>query len=445
MLSALVNIFKVQELRQRILFTLGLVVLCRPLAQVPSPGINAQALQAFIESAVERAGGGMMTFIDMFSGGALGRAAVGALGIMPYISASIIIQLMTAVIPQLERLAREGDSGRQKLTQYTRYLTLAICAVQGFGIAMWLQHSEMPREIIHEGMRGLPIVLMTILTTTTGTMVMMWLGEQMTERGIGNGISIVITVNIISRLPFSMIRLFNQSTGENAQFNVFDLVGMALIAFLMTAGTVALTQAVRRIPIHTTRRVVGRRSYGGQSTYMPLRLNFSGVMPIIFASAILAFPMILLGRVNAEWARDLAAALQYGQPLYLVIFGAMILFFSFFWVSTQWNPPQIADDLKRNGAYIPGIRPGNPTADFLDHTMTRLTLVGAVALAFIAVLPSILNKKPNVPSDLAQFMGGTSLLIMVGVMLDTMRQVESHLVMRNYDGFLKKGRMRGRS
>jgi preprotein translocase subunit SecY len=445
MLSAFANIFKVQELRQRIFFTLGLVVLCRLLAQVPSPGINAQVLEAFIESAVERAGGGMMTFIDMFSGGALGRAAVGALGIMPYISASIIIQLMTAVLPQLERLAREGDSGRQKLTQYTRYLTLAICAVQGFGIAMWLQSGSMPREIVHESMRGLPIILMTILTTTTGTMVMMWLGEQITERGIGNGISIVITVNILSRLPFSMIRLVRQSTGENAQFNLFDLIGMGLIAFLMTAGTVALTQAVRRIPIHTTRRVVGRRSYGGESTYMPLRLNFSGVMPIIFASALLTFPVILLTRVKAGWAEDLVGALQYGQPLYLTVFGAMILFFSFFWVSTQWNPPQIADDLKRNGAYVPGIRPGTPTADFLDHTMTRLTLVGAVALTFIAVLPSVLTKKLNVPQDLAQFMGGTSLLIMVGVMLDTMRQIESHLVMRNYDGFLKKGRVHGRS
>ena len=448
MIKAIINAFKIPELRQRILFTLGLIFVTRLIALVPSPGVNAAALQRVIDSIAEQAGGGIMGMIDLFSGGALGRCAVGALGIMPYISASIIIQLMTAVIPQLERLAREGDTGRAKITQYTRYLTLVICVVQGFLLALTLERGfgGVPGgdQIVSPEMRGWGFRLLTVLTTTTGTMMLMWLGEQITERGIGNGISIVITINILSGLPAAVgaaVGLFIPVDGQ-ALFGPFELVGLMAMVFLVTAGTVALTEALRKIPIHTTRRVVGKKVYGGQNTYMPLRINYSGVMPIIFASAILVFPAALMMRISA--LQGIGRMLQMGEPLYLLLFGAMIMFFSYFWVATQFNPLQIADDLKKSGGYIPGIRPGRPTADFLDMTMTRLTLVGALFLTAIAILPSILSQYFDVPYMVAGFLGGTSLLIIVGVTLDTVRQIESHLVMRHYDGFLRRGRIRGR-
>lgn len=448
MFSAVANAFKIPELRQRIFFTLGLIFTCRLIATVPSPGVNAVALQMVIDNIAKNAGGGFMGFIDLFSGGALSRCAVGALGIMPYISASIIIQLMTAVIPQLERLAREGDTGRAKITQYTRYLTLIICVVQGMALALTLERGfggiAGGDQIVPPELRGWGFRLLTVMTTTTGTMLLMWLGEQITDRGIGNGISMVITINIVSRLPAAVgqgVQMFTKVGGQ-ALFGPFELIGLVAMVVLVTAGTVALTQAQRRIPIHTTKRVVGKKVYGGQNTYMPLRINYSGVMPIIFASAILMLPIAILSKIPAT--RSAAALFQMGEPLYLLAFGGMILFFSYFWVATQFNPLQIADDLKRNGGYVPGIRPGRPTADFLDHTMTRLTLVGALFLTLIAVLPSVLSQYFEVPRLVAGFMGGTSLLIIVGVTLDTMRQVESHLVMRHYDGFLRKGRIRGR-
>ncbi|MCE9614113.1 MAG: preprotein translocase subunit SecY [Lentisphaerae bacterium] len=447
MLSAFANSIKIPELRSRILFTLGLIFICRIVSIVPSPGVDVQQLQVAIAESQSRAGGGFMSWIDLFSGGALENFAVGALSIWPYISASIILQLMTAVIPALERLAREGDSGRQKLTQYTRYFTLVICMAQGFALAMSLENPAnwgLNREIVHQS--GWAFRLMTVLTMTTGTMILMWLGEQITERGIGNGISIVITVNIMSRLPNALshgLQMFGTG-GGGAPFNVFHLIGLLVLSFLVTAGTIMLTQGQRKVPIHTAKRVVGRKVYGGQNTYMPLRVNYSGVMPIIFASPMIAFPTLLIGRVHWGWCQDLYAALQMGEPMYLFVYGLLILFFSYFWVATQFNPLQIADDLKRNSGYVPGIRPGRPTAEFLDKTMTRITLVGAVLLTVIAVIPTILNKQFRVPWLVASFMGGTSLLIVVGVMLDTMRQVESHLLMRHYDGFLKKGRLRGR-
>ena len=447
MFSAFVNAFKIPELRRRILFTLGLIFICRLIALVPSPGVNLDALQRVIESLAKSAGGGVMGMIDMFSGGALGRCAVGALGIMPYISASIIIQLMTAVIPQLERLAREGDTGRAKITQYTRYLTLIICLAQGLALAITLERGfgvAGGTSIVPEEVRGWGFRLVTMLTTTTGTMLMMWLGEQMTERGVGNGISVIITVNIVSRLPAAIgqgIQRFSHVGGPPTA-GPFELIGLFVLLFLVTAGTVALTQAQRKIPIHTTRRVVGKKVYGGQNTYMPLRINYSGVMPIIFGSAILMFPVLILTKIPAT--RHIGAMFTRGQPMYLISFAVLIIFFSYFWVATQFNPIQIADDLKRNGGYVPGIRPGRPTAEFLDNTMTRLTLVGSLFLTAIAVLPMLLTHNLNIPFAIARFMGGTSLLIVVGVTLDTMRQIESHLVMRHYDGFLKKGRIQGR-
>ena len=445
MLSAFSNTLKIPELRRRVFFTLGLIFITRLVASVPVPGVNANVLAQVIADIERQTAGGFLSWIDLFSGGALRNCAVGALGIMPYISASIILQLMTAMVPALEKLAREGESGRQKLTQYTRYLTLVICVVQGLTLAINLENPGglgITRDIVMNP--GLGFRLMTILTLSAGTMLLMWLGEQMTERGIGNGISMIITVSIISRLPAALYAAFNmfKKVEGVAQFSIFHLVGLVIMIFLVTAGTIALTQAQRRIPIHTTKRVVGRKVYGGQNTYMPLRVNYSGVMPIIFSSAMLVFPSAILRRFEAT--RPLGDAFNLGSPLYLACDAALILFFSYFWVATQFNPLQIADDLKRNGGYVPGIRPGRPTAEFLDRTMTRITLVGAVFLTVIAVLPTVMARQFDVPWLVASFLGGTSLLIIVGVALDTMRQVESHLLMRHYDGFLKKGRLRSR-
>jgi len=448
MLSAFVNSVKIPELRQRILFTLGLIFICRIVTSVPSPGVDARALQMAVADAQTRSAGGFMGWIDLFSGGALSKCAVGALSIWPYISASIILQLMTAIVPTLERLAREGEVGRQKLTQYTRYLTLVICVVQGLFLAISLEN---PGALFGSGVvivqnPGWPFRLLTVITLTTGTMLLMWLGEQITERGIGNGISMVITVNIVSRLPVALayaVNMFRKTDGV-AQFTVFHLVGLLVLIFLVIAGTISLTQGQRKIPIHTAKRVVGRKVYGGQSTYMPLRVNYSGVMPIIFAGAMLAFPTVLLGKLPWGFCKAASAALQMGEPLYLAVYGGLILFFSYFWVATQFNPLQIADDLKRNGGYVPGIRPGRPTAEFLDKTMTRITLFGAIFLTVIAVIPTVMATQFRIPWLVASFMGGTSLLIVVGVTLDTMRQVESHLLMRHYDGFLKKGKLRSR-
>ncbi|NCC49687.1 MAG: preprotein translocase subunit SecY [Spartobacteria bacterium] len=448
MLSAFSNSFKIPELRQRILFTFGLIFVCRLIAMVPTPGVDAVALRNFIASLQSQAGGSFLGLFDMFSGGAFQNAAVGALGIMPYISASIILQLMTAVVPALERLAREGDTGRQKITQYTRYLTLVLCVIQGYAMAATLQNPAAlginEQIVVMSGVWGFRIL--TIITMTTGTMLMMWLGEQMTDRGIGNGISLIITVNIISRLPDAVratVNMFIPVDGI-ARFNIFHLVGLLVMIFLVIAGVIAVTQAQRKIPVQYAKRVVGRKVYGGQSTYMPLRVNYSGVMPIIFAQAILMFPSRILGMIPHPAFKSIAAALNYGTWIYNLLYALMILFFSYFWVATQFNPIQIADDLKKYGGYVPGIRPGRPTAEFLDRTMTRITLAGAVFLTVIAVIPSILAQYFGIPFIVASFFGGTSMLIMVGVMLDTMRQIESHLLMRHYDGFLKKGKLRSR-
>lgn len=447
MLSAFSNSMRIPELRQRILFTFGLVFVCRLLAAVPMPGVDAVALRDFMAQVRATAGGSFVGLFDLFSGGALEQCAVGALGVMPYISASIILQLMTAVIPTLERLAREGDTGRQKITQYTRYLTVLLCLVQGYAMALTLENPQalgINRDIVL--IPGMGFRLLAILTMTTATMLLMWLGEQITERGIGNGMSLIITVGIVSALPGAVraaVNMFKPIDGV-AQFSLFHLIGLLAMIFFVIAAVIAVTQAQRKIPVQYAKRVVGRKVYGGQSTYMPLRVNYSGVMPIIFAQAILMFPTKLLGMIPGAFFQSLAAALNYGTFTHNLLYGILILFFSYFWVATQFNPIQIADDLKKYGGYVPGIRPGKPTAEFLDRTMTRITLAGAVFLTVLAVLPSVLAQQFRIPWIVSSFFGGTSMLITVGVMLDTMRQVESHLVMRYYDGFLKKGRLRGR-
>ncbi len=446
MFSAFVNSFKITELRQRILFTLMIIALCRVGAVIPTPGVDSTRLAAEIQRIDEQVGGGLLGLVNLFSGGALQNCSVFALGIMPYISAAIIFQLLTAVIPSLEKLAREGQSGRQQLTQYTRYLTLGLCLVQGYMLALTLEN---PRAFGFTGdivlTKGMSFRLMTVLTLTTGTMLMMWFGEQISDRGIGNGVSLIITVNIISRLPRAVQVLFTMfSPTADTGFTILHGVVLLLLFVGVTAATVAITEAQRKIPVQYAKRVVGRRVYGGQSTYMPLRINYSGVMPIIFAQALLMFPSKVLALVDLPIFKRMSAAMGYGKPAYMIIYGVLILFFAYFWVATQFNPIQIADDLKKYGGYVPGIRPGKPTANYLDNVMTRITLAGAIFLVVIAILPILLASQLQVPFIVAQFFGGTSLLIIVGVMLETLRQVESHLLMRHYDGFLRRGKIRGR-
>jgi preprotein translocase subunit SecY len=417
--------------------------LCRLLSNIPIAGVDFGMITSYIKDSAN-SGTGFLDMFNLFSGGAVQNCAVGALGIMPYISASIIIQLMTAVVPALEKLAREGESGRAKITQYTRYLTVALCAFQGFLIARALEggHIYFPAEVVR--IPGFGFELLTAMTLVTGTLLMMWLGEQITERGIGNGISMIITVNIVSRMPAAvgaMISMFKPVDGV-VRHSPFMAAAMLIMVLAVIALVVAVTQAQQKIPVQYAKRVIGSKVYGGQHTFMPLRVNYAGVMPIIFAQAILMFPAKMFNMMPWPAAKQLGAAFAYGTPVYMTTFGLMILFFSYFWVATQFNPVQIADDLKKHGGYIPGIRPGKPTAEFLDRTMTRITLAGALFLTGIAVMPTIVSKQFGIPGLVASFFGGTSLLIMVGVMLDTMRQIESHLLMRHYDGFLKKGKLK---
>src|SRR3954451_19543802 len=460
MVSAFLNTVKIPELRRRILFTLAIIVIVRLGAAITTPGVNQAVLQEWFRTALsQKQGGSVAALFNLFSGGALENCAIFSLGIMPYISASIMMQLLTAVIPQLGRLARE-DGGRQKIMQYTRFATVGLCVFQGYLLAVSFQHPESYHTVlggITETMArmGIPLVsdpgwtfrVVTVLSMTTGTLFLMWLGDQITDRGIGNGISLIITIGIVARLPAALVqawKTFVPSGGQGSQVNPMVLVLMILVLFIVIAAVIAITQGVRKITVQYAKRVVGRKMFGGQTQYMPLKVNYAGVMPIIFAWALLLFPSTIISVAfkNSPTAAKIAAALNNGWPHYLFL-AAMIFFFSYFWVATQFQPSQIADDLKKYGGYIPGVRPGKPTADFLDYTMTRLTFAGAIFLTVIAILPTLLSRWLNVPQITAQFFGGTSLLIIVGVILDTMRQVETHLIQRHYDGFLRKGRIRG--
>jgi preprotein translocase subunit SecY len=459
MLSAFANSFKIPELRQRILFTLALIVVVRIGAAIPCPGVNAKVLGAFFSSVVDQqAQGSVIGMFNLFSGGALENCAIFSLGVMPYISASIMMQLLTAVVPSISKMARE-EGGRQKISQYSRVLTVVLCLIQGYLLAVGFEHPEsIPflhgiSSVIDK--MGMPLVspdinhwafrIMTVLSLTTGTMVLMWLGEQITDKGIGNGVSLIITIGIVARLPAALLQGWQKLVGSGA--NSIYLV-VLLIAFLfgVIAATVAMTQGVRKIVVQYAKQVRGNKVYGGQSSFLPLKVNYAGVMPIIFAQAILLFPSVFINLLfpHSQFAGAVAQSLAAGWMHY-VLSALMILFFSYFWVATQFNPVQIADDLKKHGGFIPGIRPGQATSDFLDYTMTRLTLAGAIFLAVLAVLPMLVANTLQIPMITAQFFGGTSLLIMVGVVLDTMRQTETYLLQRHYDGFLKKGRIKGRS
>lgn len=450
------NCFKIPELKSRIFFTIAVLAICRVIAIITIPGLDGARLFEFLQEQTAR-GNSALALFSMFTGGAMEKCAIGSLGIMPYISATIIVQLLTAVYGPWSKLARE-DGGRTKLIQYGRYLTVVLCLGQGMAMAIgW----ENPAQVFHAETIGRIILypnttlwvwyyrIQTVLILTTGTMLLMWLGEQITDRGIGNGVSLIITIGILARLPAAgqgLMDMFNPNS-INAK-NPAHAVAMLLLLAGVIAGIIAITQAQRKIPVQYAQRAVGRKVYSGGTSFMPLRVNYAGVMPIIFAQAILMFPHMILASLGRSWNNrflsETAAKIDYGTTPYLIIYSLMILFFTYFWVATQFNELQISDDLKKNGGYIPGVRPGQATSDYLHSAMSRITLAGAVFLVIIAVIPMLLSRSMGINPNVAQFFGGTSMLIAVGVMLDTMRQMESHLLMRHYDGFLKKGRVRGR-
>ncbi len=458
MISSFINCFKIPELRDRIFLTLFLLFIARVAANIPLPGIDPMPLQNFFADQRTGSGGDLLGLYNMFTGGALLKGAIAALGIMPYISAAIIFQLLGAVVPSLSRLQQEGEVGRQKITQYTRYATVGICLVQATLLILTLENPGRLFQGFSEQAYGSIIItghtfflITSVIFLTTGTILLMWLGEQITQRGIGNGISMLIGVGIIADLPAAINltwSMFFAPVGVET-LGLPHAILLFLLLFLVIAGIVAVTQAQRKIPVQYAKRVVGRKVYGGQSTFLPLKVNYSGVMPIIFASAIMMFFQTMAGwfgaAVDLPFMRDFATMFQHGSMPYYVMFGMLILGFSYFWVSIMFKPIQVADDLKKYGGYIPGVRPGEPTAKFLDFVMTRLTLAGAIFLTIIAVFPDVLLFTQGIPYQTAQFFGGTGMLIIVGVLLDALRQVETFLIQRHYDGFLKKGRIRGRS
>ena len=454
MFSAFINSFKVKELRNRIFFTMGIIVLCRVAANIPCPGVDTHNLSLYFTKIGQDTPAGMfMGMFDLFTGGALQQFAVGALGIMPYISASIIMQLLVPVLPSLEKLKREGEPGYAKINQYTRYLTILICIVQGAMASVAMTNPE--RLGLPSPLAGHPLVrnagpgfiLMSLIILTCGTMILMWLGERITEKGIGNGVSLIITIGIIDRLPKAIVSLYEMfmggMTAGGTKFRTVHLLLLLIIFAVVTALTIILTQGVRKVPIQMARKTIGSKTMGG-STFLPLKVNFPGVMPIIFAGAILIFPPMLFQFMPWDTVRGWARIFAHDSYSYMVIYGLLILAFSYFWVANMFNPVQISDNLKKESGYIPGIRPGKPTADFLDSTMTRVTFAGAVFLLGLSIFPMLLTKWLKIPYAVASFFGGTSLLIIVGVVIDTLSQMESHLVMKNYDGFLKRGRLRGR-
>jgi len=430
------NIFKIPELKKRIFFTLSLLIVYRVGVHVPTPGIDAVALASFFMQAKE----GLLGWFNMFTGGALERLSVFALGIMPYISASIILQLLTVTIPHLERLSKEGEQGRKKITQYTRYGTVVLSIFQGLMISIGLENMSSPGGapiVIHPGWS---FRLMTVITLTAGTAFIMWLGEQITERGIGNGISLIIFAGIVTRAPNAVVNTFRLlRTGE---MGIFVVLLLAVLMVAVVAFIIFVEQGQRRIPVQYAKRVVGRKMYGGQSTHLPLKINTSGVIPPIFASSIIMFPATIAGFVNIPGVQRIASAVQPGNLIYEMLFVGFIFFFCYFYTAVTFNPVNVADNLKKQGGYIPGIRPGKHTADHIDRVLTRITLGGAVYVSLVCVLPSILISKFNVPF----YFGGTALLIVVGVSIDTIAQIESHMLSRHYEGFLKKGaaRIKGR-
>jgi len=436
------SLFRIPELKQRILFTLAILVVCRIGGHIPIPGINGEALLSFFDDSGQ--GRGLLSLYDLFAGGAFKRATVFALGIMPYISASIIIQLLGAVVPHFQKLQKEGEEGRKKITQYTRYGTVLISIMQAYGVSLFLENIGATNGLSVVPNPGWGFRFLTMITLGTGTICMMWLGEQITERGIGNGISLIIFIGIIATFPTAMLDEYQQLINGNRPIII---EGFLLVFMVLTiAGVVALTQGTRKIPVQYAKRVVGRKVYGGQSTHIPLRVNTAGVMPIIFAQSIMFVPQTVLTFFpNSEFMNNLGRYFNYDSAVYWGIFGLLIVFFTYFYTAIAFNPVDVADNMKKHGGFIPGVRPGKKTAEFIDNILTKITLPGSICLAFVAILPYIITSVVNVSYNFASFYGGTSLLIIVGVALDTLQQLESHLLMRHYDGFMKgSGKVKGR-
>ena len=434
MIESVGNIFRVPELKKRIIFTALALIVYRIGSHIPTPGIDAHALSLFFD----QMGGTLLGFFDLFSGGALRRLSILALGIMPYISASIILQLLAVVFPPLEKLSKEGEQGRKKITQYTRYGTVLLSAIQALGIAIGLESMRSPAgEVVVPG-AGWSFRLMTAVTLTAGSIFLMWLGEQITERGIGNGISLLIFAGIIVRMPEAIVNSWRLlSTGE---LKALTFLAIVVLMVLVVAGVIVMTLGQRPIPVQYAKRVVGRRIYGGQSTHIPLRVNTAGVIPVIFAASIIVFPATIAQFFKHPWMQAVARALSPATVIYTVLYAAAIIFFTYFYTAIVFNPTDVADNMRKFGGFISGIRPGARTAEFIEKVLDRITLVGAIYLALISILPEFLITTMNVPF----FFGGTSLLIVVGVALDTVQQVESHLLMRHYEGFLKRSRLKGR-
>jgi len=434
------NIFKIQELRQRILFTAGLLIIVRFGAHVTLPGVDAKVLA---EAMRNQASNTLFGLYDLFVGGAFSNAAIFALGIMPYISSSIIIQLLGAVIPYFQKLTKEGEEGRKKITQLTRYGTVIISMLQAGGVSiqlMSLNAAGMP--IVPEAIHGFGFQLSTMIILTTGTIFMMWLGEQITERGIGNGISLIIFIGIIARFPNALLDEY-QLVSSGARGLIVELIILAIMVIIV-AGIVMVTQATRRIPVQYAKRVIGRKIYGGVTQYIPMRVNTAGVMPIIFAQAIMFIPnTILTFFPESEFMQSIARYFNYTSITYSIVYALMIIFFTYFYTAVAFNPKDVAENMQKQGGFIPGIRPGKNTSDFIDNILTKITLPGSIFLAIVAILPALMFRL-GVTSSFASFFGGTSLLIVVGVGLDTLQQIESHLLMRHYDGFMKSGKIKGR-
>jgi len=429
------NIFKIHELRQRVLFTLGIFIVYRIGGHIPAPGIDAQALGEFFT----QASGSLFGMYDLFVGGAFSKATIFSLGIMPYISASIIFQLLGAVIPYFQKLQKEGEEGRRKITQYTRYGTVVIAALQAMGTAVFLESitTSSGRSVVP--IPGIGFKLLTVLTFTSGTIFIMWLGEKITERGIGNGISLIIFIGIIARFPQGVMDEARLVLG--GQRSIITELIIVVLMLAVVASIVLVTRAQRRVPVQYAKRVVGRKMYGGMSTHIPLSVNTAGVIPIIFAQSIMFAPSTLTSFFpNSDFMQTVASWFNPGAALYSMAYALLIIFFAYFYTAIVFNPIDLADNMKKQGGFIPGIRPGQKTAEYIDHILTRITLPGAIFFAAIAILPYILIQRINVTF----YFGGTGLLIVVGVALDTLQQVESHLLMRHYDGFMKKGRMKGR-
>jgi preprotein translocase subunit SecY len=458
-MDSLKNIFTVSDLRNRVLFTLGMLGVYRIGHHIPTPGVDIKALAAFAEQLGKNS---MFGLYDMFSGGNLSRVTIFALGIMPYISASIILQLLTVVWPYLEKLSKEGELGRRKITQYTRYGTIVLSVVQSLGIAYFLERNSAPGGYHLVMNPGIGFRLMTILTLTTGTCFIMWLGEQITERGVGNGMSLIIYAGIVVGFPRAVIQTFDQM--RTGQIGPLRIVILVVLMAAVVAAIVFVERGHRRVTVQYAKRVVGRRMYGGSSTHIPLKVNTGGVIPVIFASSILAFPATIAGMFKGQLVESITQQLGFGMPLYNLLYVMGIIFFTYFYTAIIFNPDDVAENMRKYGGFVPGIRPGKRTAEYIDTILTRITLAGAIYLALIALLPNFLIAgfkvapipfvgdwlDANLPKFITEgmnvpfFFGGTSLLIVVGVAMDTVQQVESQLIMRHYDGFMKKSRIRGR-